>query len=58
MKAPKNDERRRAPARHQKLAAEYLLLSFLSNLSGSVFWWAEQRRWKLADQIEQQEAAR
>jgi hypothetical protein len=57
---PKNDERRGEPARHrQKLAAiEYRFLSLLSNLSGAVFWFFEQRKWRLADQIEQLEEQR
>jgi hypothetical protein len=59
MDVPRNDEPRRGPGRHhQKLAIEYGLFSFLSNVTGSIFWWSEQKRWKLADQIEEQEAAR
>jgi hypothetical protein len=58
MDWPKNDEPRREPGRHQKLAAEYQLLSILSNLTGSVFWWAEQKRWRLADQLEEREVQR
>jgi hypothetical protein len=60
MDVPRNDEPRREPGRHhQKLAiVEYRLFSLLSNLTGEVFWWSEQKRWKLADQIEQQELAR
>ena len=60
MDVPRNDEPRAEPGRHhQKLAiVEYGLLAFLSNLTGSIFWWAEQRKWKLADRIEQQEASR
>jgi hypothetical protein len=27
-------------------------VAFLSNVTGAIFWWAEQRKWKLADQIE------
>ena len=50
MDVPKKDEPRREPGRHQKLATiEYGLFSFLSNVTGSVFWWAEQKRWQLAD---------
>jgi len=58
MDVPPKDEARREPGLHrnQKLAIEYGLFAFLSNLTGSI-WWAEQRKWKLADQIEQ-EAAR
>jgi hypothetical protein len=57
MDVPRNDEPRREPGRHQKLAVvEYGLVAFLSSLSGAIFWWAEQKKWKLADQIEQQEA--
>ena len=55
MDVPNNDEPRREPGRHQKLAIEYVLFAFLSNLTGSVFWWAEQKKWKLADQIEELE---
>jgi hypothetical protein len=60
MDVPRNDEPRREPGRHQnqKLAIEYRLFEFLSNLTGAVFWWAEQKKWKLADQIEEQELAR
>ena len=50
---PPNDEPRREPGLHQKLAfAEYELFALLSNVTGAVFWWAEQKKWKLADQIE------
>jgi len=52
---PPNDEPRREPGHHQKLAAKYQLLSILSNVTGSVFWWAEQKRWRLADQLEELE---
>jgi hypothetical protein len=58
MRTFRNDEPRHEAGRHQKLSIWYGLFSFLSNVTGSVFWWAEQKRWKLADQIEQQEAAR
>jgi hypothetical protein len=51
---PKNDEPGREPGCHRKLAAiEYELLSFVSKVTGSMFWWAEQKRWKIAEQIEQ-----
>lgn len=53
MEIPRNDEPRSEPGRHQRLAAEYELLSFVSNLTGAVFWWAEQKRWHLADQLEE-----
>jgi hypothetical protein len=54
MEIPENDEPRLVPGIHQKLAtAKYQLLSILSNLTGAVFWWSEQRRWKLADELEQ-----
>jgi hypothetical protein len=58
--SPRNDEPRREPGRHhQKLAiVGYGLFTFLSNVTGAVFWWAEQKKWRLADQIEQQELAR
>jgi len=55
MDVPKKDEPRQVPGRHQKLAAKYQLLSILSNVTGSVFWWAEQKRWRLADQLEELE---
>jgi hypothetical protein len=55
MEVPRNDEPRRVPGRHQKLSIEYVLFAFLSNLTGSIFWWAEQKKWKLADQLEQLE---
>ena len=54
MDIPKNDEPRREPGRHQKLAAEYKLLSLIANLFGSIFWWAECRRWRVADELEVQ----
>jgi hypothetical protein len=54
MDVPRKDEPRRQPGRHhQKLAIEYRLFSLLSNVTGSVFWWAEQKKWKVADQIDQ-----
>jgi len=54
MDVPAKSEPRREPGHHhQKLATiEYKLFSFLSNITGSVFWWSEQKRWRLADQIE------
>ena len=54
MDGPRNDERRFQPGRHhQNLTIQFGLFSLLSNVTGSVFWWAEQKKWKLADQIEQ-----
>jgi hypothetical protein len=54
MDWPKNDEPRREPGRHQKLAtAESAVLSLIANLFGSIFWWAEQRRWQVADQLDE-----
>jgi hypothetical protein len=58
MDVPRNDEPRREPGRHPKLPIKYGLFSILSNVTGSIFWWAEQKKWKLADQLEQQELAR
>jgi hypothetical protein len=53
MEGRKNDEPRLEPGRHHhKLAAEYKLLSLIANLFGSIFWWAEKRRWQVADQLE------
>ena len=43
---------RRETGLHQRLAAEYALLSLLANLFGSIFWAVEQRRWKIADELE------
>jgi hypothetical protein len=55
---PPNDEPRREPGHHhQKLTIQFGLFSLLSNITGSVFWWSEQKRWKLADQIEQRRSA-
>jgi len=52
----RNDEPRREPGPHQKLASiEYELFSFVSNVTGSLFWWAEQKRWHLADQLQELE---
>jgi hypothetical protein len=61
MKVPKKDEPRRGePGRHRhpQASIEYRLFSFLSNLIGAIFWWAEQRRWQIADRLEEKEAAR
>jgi hypothetical protein len=56
MDNPKNDEPRLEPGIHQKLAsAQYAVLSILSKITGSVFWWAEQKRWRLADQLDELE---
>jgi hypothetical protein len=61
---PKNDAARRKPGGHQihNLSAEYRLLTFLSKLtgvlskiSGAVFWWSEQKHWRIADKLEQLE---
>ena len=49
----RNDEPRREPGIHQKFAsAEYAVLSLIANFFGSIFWWSEQRRWRIADQLE------
>ena len=61
MNVPRNAKPRRGEPgqRHQKLATiEYQLVTFLSNVTGSIFWFFEQRKWKLADQLEEQELAR
>jgi hypothetical protein len=55
---PRNDEPRGEPGRHQQLAVQYGLLSFLSNVTGAIFWWAEQRRWQIADRLEELELQR
>jgi hypothetical protein len=54
MDGPRKSEPRRHPGRHhQNLTIQFGLFSFLSNVTGSVFWWAEQKKWKLADQLEE-----
>jgi len=59
MDVPKNDEPQVGPGRRQRLAsAEYAVLSILSNVTGSLFWFAEQKRWQLADQLEEVELQR
>ena len=59
MQKPRNDEPRREPGIHQKLAtAEYAVLSLIPNFFGSVFWVVEQKRWQLADQLEALELQR
>jgi hypothetical protein len=32
--------------------ARYAALSLIANVFGAVFWFAEQRRWRLADEME------
>jgi hypothetical protein len=54
---PKNEKdapRRGEPRRHQRLIAalEYGFLFVVSKISGSIFWAAECRRSKLADEME------
>jgi len=59
MDVPRNDEPRREPGRHQKLLPiEYGLLSFLSTVTGSIFWWSEQRGWQIANRLEELEVQR
>ena len=59
MDVPRNDEPRLEPGIHRKFAAiRYELLSLVSHLTGSVFWWSEQRRWAIADKLEELEAHR
>jgi len=54
MDGPRKSEPRRHPGlHHQNRTIQFGLFSLLSNVTGSVFWWAEQKKWKLADQIEQ-----
>jgi hypothetical protein len=54
METPEKTKPRPGPGL-RKLAREYLLLSWLSNFTGGVFWWSEQRRWRIADQLEELE---
>jgi hypothetical protein len=44
-------------ARLRRIAREYALLSFFANLTGEIFWWFEQRRWRLADRLENERFA-
>jgi hypothetical protein len=37
--------------------AHYAVLSFLANVSGAILWFVEQRRWRLADRIEDERSA-
>jgi hypothetical protein len=34
---------------------EYRVLTVIANVFGAIFWFAEQRRWLLADRIENEE---
>jgi hypothetical protein len=54
-RAPNAKPRRGEPGHRQKLTILYGVLSFLSNTAGAVFWFAEQRRWKIADLLEELE---
>jgi hypothetical protein len=56
MDVPRKDEPQRELGRHRKLAiAEYELLRLLSNVLGEIFWAIDQKKCKLADQLEQLE---
>jgi hypothetical protein len=35
-------------------SAQYSALTLLANVFGAAFWFFEQRRWQLADQLEQE----
>jgi hypothetical protein len=52
-------KRKKKPGHHTGLksiaATRYAVLSLVANIFGNVFWWAEQKRWRLADQLEQLE---
>jgi hypothetical protein len=57
-----NSPRKKAPGQlgsktGRKLIAviQYCSLTFIANVFGAVFWFAEQRRWLLADRIENEE---
>jgi hypothetical protein len=58
MHSQEKEKRRREQALHQKLAGQYVILCLIASFFGSVFWWAEQRRWKIADRLEDLEAQR
>jgi hypothetical protein len=61
MQVPEKDAPRRGePGRHRKLLATlgYGLFTVMSMVTGSVFWWSEQKRWRIADKLEQQETTR
>jgi hypothetical protein len=55
---PPNDEPRREPGYRPKRTIEHGLFSLLSNTAGAIFWWAEQRRWQIADRLEELELQR
>ena len=54
---PPKKERALCGSALRKLIAltEYATLSLVANISGAVFWFVEQRRWVLADRIEEEE---
>jgi hypothetical protein len=60
VKVPKNAKPRSGEPRqrNRQLAIQYRLFAFLSNIMGSVFWWAEQRKWQIADRLEDLEVQR
>ena len=39
-------------------SAQYAALALLANVFGALFWFLEQRRWRLADRIDNEEHER
>ena len=60
MKSP---PKRRAPGAGEQTGRKLILrtyydaLSILANVSGAIFWFVEQRRWKVADRIDDERSA-
>jgi len=57
METPEKRKPRPGPGL-RKLVRRYAFLSAVSNLTGEIFWWAEQKRWAIADKLEELEAQR
>jgi len=45
-------------ARELIATAHYGVLTFVANLFGAVFWFFEQRRWRIADRLDNEGSAR
>jgi hypothetical protein len=52
METLSKEKPRRETGLHERLMLQYALFSLTANLFGSIFWWAEQRRWQVADQLD------
>jgi hypothetical protein len=57
METPEKTKPRPGPGL-RKLIRWYAFLSVVSNLSGEIFWWSEQRRWAIADKLDELEVQR